>query len=188
MTRMEKIGMVAGLGLAVLLMAACDDIWGPITDNSAPPPSPEIKRAAAPASLTREEMEAAYNFILSTRATIREMAGHTLELREKGEMSQFGDARSKFVFQAKNWKAVIDGRKGTIASTGETYPPGHPASLLKQAFGLLKQELDDYYKDINDMKRTTPPADPQLMETMKKVRAALDQLAPPEGGQPIPIK
>jgi len=185
---MKKAGMVAGLVLAVMLTAACDDIGSPIQNHFAPPPAPEQKKAAAVTPLTREEMEADCRFIFSIRASIREMAETALQARENGQISQFGDMRATFNFQYNNWTAMVDRRKGMIDSTGEVYPAGHPAAILKQALSLLRLEMDQYYRKMNDMVVTTPDADAQLLETMKQARAALDQFTPAEGEAPIPVK
>jgi hypothetical protein len=170
-------------------LCGCDDVTAPIQDNFSPPPPPPeggVAPLKTPSELTRQDMEAMYNFILATRTSIQEMAAKVKrDLEEKRDQDLVKD-RADFNTQYGVWRNMLLARRRSIEVAGKDYPEGHPATEIKSAISQLLMELDNYYREFNGMVPDSLDADVKLMETMGKVRLLLNDFpAPPPGSIPV---
>jgi len=171
--------LTASLFINILFTGACDDIDKPAQEKFVPrvPPSMKDRFAGSKAgedAFSKQKMEMLYAFISSTRESVREMGFKAIEAKGV-DVDAFIIGKAEYSSQHGVWLRMIRGRELKFDLKDKKFPPDHPGPSLRHALQMLRNEVDNIYREIYGFKPYDPEVDKKLLKNLKEAREFLDK-------------
>ena len=190
--------MLRGAGILLLIVwsvcagvMACDNIDRPVTEPflQGSAETPVDLETTKPKDLTRDNLEAYYNFIVENRTILNDVTMNLINLRDS-DTAEFTTQRNIFRSRVIDLERRLEMQRDSMNLTRVIFPDDHPARQLYFAAELLDQETDHYMRVLYENKPLDPKIDQQLQEKLNLSRKLLDNFqdegVEPEGIKPKP--